>query len=149
MPALPIVTGDKTPILRHKTKRVPKVTKEIVTLVRDMAATVAKAQGAGLAAPQVGRSERVCLALIDGTMEPLINPEIVWKSEATSIAEEGCLSLPDLWIPVPRSNEIIVKFLSVDGKPRELKLSAFDARVVQHEVDHLEGVLIVDYLQQN
>lgn len=143
MSVLPIVTGATTPILHQPTKRVARVTKSVLALVHDMAATVTSAEGAGLAAPQVGRRERVCLALIDGTMEPLINPDITWKSDACITAEEGCLSLPGVWLPIKRSNEIIVRFLALDGKPRELKLSGFDARVVQHVVDHLDVVLIV------
>lgn len=101
--------------------------------------------GAGIAAPQVGRTERVCIAMINGRAVPLINPEIVRRSEEAETAEEGCLSLPDVWVQVPRSREIDLEYQDVKGKHRELTLSDFDARVVQHEVDHLDGVLIVDY----
>jgi peptide deformylase len=145
MPVLPIVIGEKTPILRAKTVPVKKVTKEIKKLIADMQETVAAAKGAGLAAPQVGRSERICLALLGKTMTPLIDPYITWKSETTAIAEEGCLSLPELWLNVSRSTEIVVQFMTEAGKKRELKLSGFDARVVQHETDHLEGILITDH----
>lgn len=147
MPTLPIITGQDTPILRTKTKPVLKITKELISLVADMAETMITAKGAGLAAPQVNRTERICIAMIGGKLTPLINPVITWKSEKIEIAEEGCLSLPDIWLMVPRSVEIIVTFLSPEGKKRELKLEHFDARVVQHEVDHLEGKLIVDYAQ--
>ncbi len=102
--------------------------------------------GAGIAAPQVGRTERVCIAMINGRAVPLINPEIVRRSEEAETAEEGCLSLPDVWVQVPRSREIDLEYQDVKGKHRELTLSDFDARVVQHEVDHLDGILIVDYL---
>lgn len=147
MPALAIVIGEKTPILRAKTVPVAKVTKDIKKLIADMKDTVAAAKGAGLAAPQVGRSERICLALLGKTMTALVNPYITWKSDTTAIAEEGCLSLPDLWLNISRSTEIIVQFETDGGKKRELKLSGFDARVVQHEVDHLEGILITDHRQ--
>ncbi|MDD5055903.1 MAG: peptide deformylase [Candidatus Peribacteraceae bacterium] len=147
MPILPIITGASTPILRTKTKPVPKITKAILGLVADMAETMVAAKGAGLAAPQVSRTERICIAMIGGKLTPLINPVVTWKSEAIEVAEEGCLSLPEIWLQIPRSVEIIVTFLSPEGKKRELKLEHFDARVVQHEVDHLEGKLIVDYAQ--
>lgn len=145
MPALPIVTGQDAPVLRAKTKRVPSVTKDILKLIKDMTDTVIEAEGAGIAAPQVGRSERVCIALIGRKLTPLINPEITRMSEEKVIAEEGCLSLPQVWINVSRSKDIVVRYETPSGKERELKLSDMDARVVQHEVDHLEGILIVDH----
>ncbi len=107
--------------------------------------TVKHAEGAGIAAPQVNSSERVCLALINGKMTPLINPDITWKSKETGTMEEGCLSLPGINVDVPRAVEIRVSFLTEKGESQELHLHDFDARVVQHEVDHLEGVLMVDY----
>ena len=110
-----------------------------------MQATVKDAEGAGIAAPQVHRNERVCLALINGKMIPLINPEITWRSTETAKMEEGCLSLPGLTIDVPRAVEIRLTYWNEKGEPEERHLHDFDARVVQHEVDHLEGVLIVDY----
>lgn len=145
MAVLPIITGADTPILRTKTTKVPKVTKEVLKLLKDMLATVRHAEGAGLAAPQVNRTERVCLCLIGGKMTPLINPEITWKSEELATMEEGCLSLPGLSADVPRSVEIRVTYLNTKGEEQERHLHDFDARVVQHEVDHLEGVLMIDY----
>ncbi len=148
MPLLPLVIGQDAPILRKKTRDVPRITKDIKQLLRDMHETMVVAKGAGLAAPQVGRLERVCLAMIGKKTVPLINPHITWRSETTATAEEGCLSLPDVWLHVSRPTDIVLEFLTPANKKRELKLSGFDARVVQHEVDHLEGVLIVDHRQQ-
>lgn len=145
MAVLPIITGEKTRILRTKTVPVQKITKELQALVKDMEETTVAAKGAGIAAPQVNRSERVCIAMIGRKLVPLINPEITWRSTEKETAEEGCLSLPDIWIQVLRPRDIIVEFLSANGRKRELKLSGFDARVVQHEVDHLEGILITDH----
>ena len=145
MAVLPILTGEDNPVLRAKTKNIAKVTKELETLLKDMLETTIAAKGAGIAAPQVGRTERLCIALIHKELVPLVNPKITWKSDEIVLAEEGCLSLPNVWLQVPRSAEIVVKFKSIDGKDRELKLKDWDARVVQHEVDHLEGTLIVDY----
>ena len=145
MAILKIVTGEKTPILHAKTKPVAKMTKDLVKLIHDMEETTKAAKGAGIAAPQVNRSERICIALIQKKLTPLVNPEITWRSTEIETMEEGCLSLPDIWLQITRPREIIVTFLSAAGRKRELKLSGFDARVVQHEVDHLEGKLILDY----
>ena len=145
MAILPIVIGADNPLLRAKTKRAEKVTKEIKTLIKNMIDTMESASGVGLAAPQVGKSVRVCIAVIDGKITPLIDPDITKKSKETYIDQEGCLSLPNVWLDVPRSVEITVQYKDLKGKKQERKLREFDARVVQHEVDHLEGVLIVDY----
>ncbi len=110
-----------------------------------MQKAVKKAEGLGLAAPQVGKSLRLCLANINGKMTPLINPEITWKSEETSVIEEGCLSLPEINVDVTRSVEISLHYVDDRGEAQERRLHDLDARVVQHEVDHLNGVLIVDY----
>ncbi len=145
MAVLPIVQGQDQPILRTKTADVPKVTKKLLKFIKDMIATMKEANGVGLAAPQVNRTERICIAVIGGKVAPLINPHITWRSEEKAIDEEGCLSLPTVWLPVPRSTAITLTYLDEKGKEQERKLEHFDARVVQHEVDHLEGILIVDY----
>lgn len=145
MAILPIVTGADTPILRKKTKKVAAFTKELQKLTQDLLDTVHHAEGAGLAAPQIGVSERVTIARIGEEFVLLVNPEILWKSENTVLGEEGCLSLPNIWLNVPRSTDIILRYVDPKGREFEKKLSGFDARVVQHEVDHLDGILIVDY----
>lgn len=142
---LKIVTGEDQKILRTKTKRVPAVTKDVQKLLRDMEKATVKADGLGLAAPQVGLDMRMCLARINGRLTPLVNPEITWRSKTVELGEEGCLSLPGVWVPVPRSTSIVVKYQTARGEARELRLSDMDARVVQHETDHLDGKLIVDY----
>jgi len=142
---LSIITGAETAILRTKTTNVPSVTKNIVSLLKDMEETMKSANGLGLAAPQVGQSLRLCLACINDKITPLINPEILWKSNEEEIAEEGCLSLPGIFVPVPRSRCITLNFIDLKGHSQERKLASIDARIVQHELDHLEGILIVDY----
>jgi peptide deformylase len=142
---LPIVTGADTPILRAKTKPVAKVTKELSKLLKDMEDTVRKEDGLGIAAPQVNRSERVCLVKLNGRFLPLVNPQIIRKSADMESAEEGCLSLPETWVQVPRSISIVVKYLDARGHEQERMLDHMPARIVQHEVDHLDGKLIVDY----
>ena len=111
----------------------------------DIAHSCSVDKGAGLAAQQVVRTDRVCLALLGVKIQALINPEITSRSSSTAVAEEGCLSLPGVWLPITRSTEITLQFVTMDGKPRELLLKDFDARVIQHEVDHLDGVLITDH----
>ncbi len=132
-------------MLRVKTKKVPAVTKEIKKLLKDMVETMKHADGVGLAAPQVGSAHRVCIAMIEGKLAALINPKIAKKSKETELDQEGCLSLPDVWLQVPRAVEIQLNYTDEKGAKQERKLSRFSARVVQHEVDHLDGVLIVDY----
>lgn len=144
MTVLPIITGASTPILKKKTVRVKKMTKELLQLIEDMQETMMDAKGAGIAAPQMNRNERICIAKIGEEFVPLVNPEITWKGKREDTMEEGCLSLPNLWIDITRPTEIVLEFETPKGKHRELKLSGFDARVVQHEVDHLDGILIVD-----
>ena len=145
MPVLRIITGADQPILRTKTKPVAKVTKERQKLLKDMQETTIKAEGLGLAAPQVNRTERVCIVRMVGRLTPLINPVITSKSTQEVTAEEGCLSLPNVWMQVPRSVSIVVTYLDAKGVEQERMLTNLDARVVQHEVDHLEGKLIIDY----
>lgn len=146
MALLPILKGADNPILRKKGAKVHEVTKALKKLIKDMYATVKAEDGAGLAAPQVGQSLQLCLALVEGKMIVLINPEIVWKSKETETQEEGCLSLPKLQVKVTRPVSITVKYLNEQGILEERKLSDFSARTVQHEMDHLKGVLLVDYL---
>ncbi|PIQ75800.1 peptide deformylase [Candidatus Peregrinibacteria bacterium CG10_big_fil_rev_8_21_14_0_10_49_24] len=148
MAVLPIVIGENEPVLRKKTATVPKVTKEILRLLKDMDETVRNAEGAGIAAPQIGQSLRMCIALINGRYTPLINPEIIWRSEETDSMEEGCLSLPKVWLPIVRPVGITLRYTDAKGTEQERKLENFNARVVQHELDHLDGILIVDYPQQ-
>ena len=145
MAVLPIIIGADNPVLRTKTKNVPKVTKEVRQLLKDMAETMREASGVGLAAPQVARTERVCIAVIAGKVTGLINPRITARSKETDIDQEGCLSLPNVWLDVPRAVEITLSYTDIKGRKQERKLKNFDARVVQHETDHLDGVLIVDY----
>lgn len=140
-----IITGADTPVLRAKAKPVAKVTREVQELLKDMAETCVLADGQGLAAPQIGVSERVIVAVLNDRLVGLVNPEITWRSGEMMRDEEGCLSLPHEYVMVQRDKSIGVKFLDVNGKPQELRLSDMNARVVQHEVDHLNGVLIVDY----
>ncbi|HLD08054.1 MAG TPA: peptide deformylase [Candidatus Peribacterales bacterium] len=140
-----ILIGKDQKVLRTKTKKVTSFTKDLQKLIEDLLDTVHAAEGAGLAAPQIGISQRVTIARIGEEFVPLVNPEILWKSDQVIVGEEGCLSLPDIWLQIPRAKEIVLRFSDEKGEEHERKLEGFDARVVQHEVDHLDGILIVDY----
>ena len=131
-------------MLRQKTVKITKVTKEIKELAKNMAETMIEANGVGLAAPQVNSNVRMCLAPINGQVRALINPKITSRSKETDVDEEGCLSLPGIYVPVTRHTSITLTYTDINGKPQERKLEGFEARVVQHETDHLDGVLIVD-----
>ena len=140
-----IITGGENPVLRRETTKVRSFGKEFQKLVKDLSDTVESVKGAGLAAPQVDSSEAVCIAKIGGIFTPLVNPEILWRSEEEVLGEEGCLSLPEIWLYVPRAVSIVLRYQDESGKEQERRLTDFDARVVQHEVDHLRGILITDY----
>lgn len=148
------------PVLRAPAARIPAVTDEIRALARDMIETMHAEQGVGLAAPQVGRSVALCVIDVpveydtdedgrrlhpDLTMPMvLINPDVVEPSRKTDSREEGCLSFPGMRGSIPRALEITVRYLDERGQAREARLREFLARVVQHEVDHLNGVLFID-----
>lgn len=151
MSGLKIVTGKDSPILRTKCEPVQKFDKSLRKLVEDMNDTMVKAKGVGIAAPQVGVDARVFLVVLgaDGKNPltiPMVNPEITWFSEEAEIEEEGCLSLPKQFGKVERPVEVIVEFQDLKGSAKSLKLKKLDARVVQHELDHLNGVLFIDKL---
>lgn len=132
------------PVLREKSLPVKEITPEILNLIRDMAETMYTAPGVGLAAPQVGVSKRIII--IDGEEEGLIvliNPTMV-KSEGEVIAEEGCLSIPGVYSEVKRSSKVTVKALNESGEPIKITKEGLLARALQHEIDHLEGILFVD-----
>lgn len=148
------------PILRRPTERVEAVDERVRTLIADMLETVKAEKGIGLAAPQVGRTESICVIdmpedydLDDegNRLNPdarmplvLINPEIIQCSKRTDIHEEGCLSFPGIRADIERPIEIVVRFQDEEGRLHERTYRAFLARVIQHEVDHLNGVLFID-----
>lgn len=139
------VLGD--PVLRRDTTPVTAVTDEIRALIDAMFETMHAAKGIGLAAPQVGRMERVAVVDVEGGKQPiaLVNPEIV-SFEGTAKAEEGCLSIPDVFGDVERPASVLVRALDRNGAPIEIPASELLARCFQHEIDHLHGKLFIDYL---
>ena len=134
------------PILREETRPVTDVGKpELQKLIDDMFETMYAAKGIGLAAPQVGRTERVAVVDVDGARHVIVNPEIVLR-EGTQRGEEGCLSIPDIYADVDRAMRVIVKAQDREGKAIEIDASELLARCLQHEIDHLHGKLFLDYL---
>ncbi|HEY3112525.1 MAG TPA: peptide deformylase [Gemmatimonadaceae bacterium] len=138
------VLGD--PVLRKPTKRVTEVTDELRELIADMFETMYAAEGIGLAAPQVGRSERLTVVDVEGKKFALINPEIVSSDSTTEKAEEGCLSIPDIYGDVERPTIVTVRFTDENGESREETAGELLGRCFQHEIDHLDGKLFIDYL---
>lgn len=141
------VLGD--PILRMETVPVANVTDDVRKLIADMFDTMYAAKGIGLAAPQVGRLERVAVVDVAGDRGgnpiALVNPEVVF-SEGSAKAEEGCLSIPDVFGDVERPANVVVRALDREGVPVEIEASELLARCFQHEIDHLHGKLFIDYL---
>ena len=137
------VLGD--PILREETTVVTEVTDELRRLIDDMFETMYAAKGIGLAAPQVGRRERITVIDVDEQRFALINPEIV-AAEGRIKGEEGCLSIPELYGDVERSARVVVRALDRDGVPFEIEGRELLSRCLQHEIDHLHGRLFLDYL---
>ncbi len=139
--------------LRSVSKPVVEISDEIRTLVADMFETMYEAPGIGLAAIQVGVPSRVIvmdLSKREAEAEPrvFINPEITWSSEEKSLYEEGCLSIPDVHEDVERPTRIKIRYLDLEGKPHEEDAEGLFATCIQHEVDHLNGVLFIDHISK-
>ena len=137
------VLGD--PILRKATTPVEEVTDDIRSLISDMFDTMYAAEGIGLAAPQVGRTERITVMDVEGKKFAIINPQII-EREGTQRGEEGCLSIPEIFGEVTRSSRVIVRALNEKGEQIEAEGTELLARCMQHEIDHLDGKLFIDYL---
>jgi peptide deformylase len=143
-----VLAQTQEPVLRRKALRVRTVDRTIRGLADDLIDTVVENHGAGLAAPQIGVHWRVCVVLNDeGDVVPMINPEIV-RSSGLVDDFEGCLSFPGVWGKVERALTVTVKFLDLNGRPQRMKVSNITARAVQHEIDHLDGILFVDRLSE-
>ena len=155
-----VITQYGNPVLREKATPIKEVDDAMRVLADDMLETMRAAEGVGLAAQQIDKTIAICVVDVpkvydvDAEGNPLnpeaemplvlINPEITGYSPATETGDEGCLSFPGVSGPVPRSIEIDVQFLDRQGLPRELHLQGFVARAVQHEIDHLNGILFID-----
>ena len=138
------------PRLRKPCEPIAAVTSEICTLASDMFETMYDAPGIGLAAPQIGVMKRLIVmdCIKDGPPEPmaLLNPQVLWSSEDLDSYEEGCLSIPDQYAEVKRPSSVKVGWMDLDGVLQERLFSGLWATCVQHEIDHLNGKLFIDYL---
>jgi peptide deformylase len=139
------------PVLKAKAKPVENIDGGIVRLMDDMLETMYRAPGIGLAAPQIGILQRVIVVdVADKDEKPqhfaMANPEILWKSDETSVHNEGCLSLPDHYADVTRPKQVRLRYIDRDGEVRELDADNLLATCVQHEIDHLNGVLFIDHI---
>jgi peptide deformylase len=139
--------------LRLVSKPVAKIDASVRKLAEDMFETMYAAPGIGLAAIQVGEPKRLVvmdLAKKDEPQEPqvFVNPEIVWRSEERKVHEEGCLSIPEYYEEVERPAEVKVRYLDLEGKPHEVAAKGLLATCIQHEIDHLNGVLFIDHISK-
>ena len=139
------------PRLKQRALPVPAVDAEARRLLQDMLEAMHAANGIGLAAPQVGVLKRLIVVDVAGPDEEsrpylMANPEILWRSEQIAVGEEGCLSLPEHYADVRRPAQVRVRYLDLDNEPRELEADGLLARCIQHEIDHLGGVLFVDHI---
>jgi len=152
---LPIITIPNK-ILRQKAQTVIKLDGQVIKLVKNMVETLRSQddpEGVGLAAPQIGQSLRVIVVKetpgenIESKIVGLINPEVVRQSREQELGWEGCLSIPDQFGQVKRAEKIKIKALDVNGKKKTIKARGFFARVLQHEIDHLDGILFTDKVE--
>ena len=149
MGKLKIITGENNPILRAVSEPVKKFDGGLRGFVKNLKDIMVAANGLGIAAPQVGKNIRVFIVTLGFGKEDrmslvMINPQILWVSDEMELGEEGCLSLPGIYGKVERHKRVKVEFFDVRGSRQELDLTGLDARVVQHENDHINGVLFID-----
>lgn len=140
-------------LLRIPAEEIRTFDAELSALVEDMFETMYAAPGVGLAAPQIGLSGRVLVMDPSGRQEPdaaraLVNPAVTWRSDETLVTEEGCLSIPGYYAEVSRPAAVRIEARDPDGERLDLELEGFPAIVAQHEIDHLDGILFVDYLSR-
>jgi len=152
MSILPILVAPH-PILKRKADPVESVDQALIDLIKDMFETMYDDEGIGLAAPQIGVSKRLLVLDTEqssdkerGNPIAFINPEIIWESEELRVYNEGCLSLPGMAAEIERPDKIRIKYIDTSNKEQEIDADGLLATCLQHEIDHLNGVLFVDHL---
>lgn len=153
MAVLPIVTGVENKILRTISLPVKKIDRTIKKLIKDMINTMIAADGLGIAAPQVGVNLRIYIARLNFNtpnemIVPMLNAEFLKMSETKEDHEEGCLSIPKRFGIVQRSNEVTIQYMDEQGAKHTLNLTGLNARIMQHETDHLDAILIADKMKE-
>jgi peptide deformylase len=151
--ALRQILTEPNKILREKSLKVDQVNDDIRKLMDDMLETMYAAPGIGLAAIQVGVPKRIIVLDISSKNAPknpmfFVNPEVVFKSDNKSTYEEGCLSVPDQFAEIDRSDKCHIRYIDYYGNQKEIKAEGMMATCIQHEIDHLEGILFIDYLSK-
>ena len=137
------------PVLRQKNAKIKDVsTPEIQTLILNMTETMHEAKGVGLAASQVGVNLRLCLIEVEEKLYVLVNPKITAKSRKKILSDEGCLSFPGIFLPISRAAQVQVRYLDQTGTAQKIKADGLLARALQHEIDHLDGVLFIDRIKK-
>ena len=139
------------PILKTVSAPVPAVTEDVRGLVKDMFDTMYAAPGIGLAAVQIGVRKRIVVIDVAKDDEPkspmcFVNPEVVWRSEETTEYEEGCLSIPEVYDKVVRPAEVRVRYMDLEENQQEIHCTGLLATCIQHEIDHIDGILFIDHL---
>jgi peptide deformylase len=135
------------PILRKKALLVKNIDGKVKKVADRMAESMYANKGIGLAAPQIGMLSQIVVVDLGEGLRTLINPEIV-EGEGESVLEEGCLSLPNIEVPVKRKDKVFIRAWDLDGKGVNLELIGFQGRVYQHEIDHLNGILIIHHISR-
>jgi len=142
-----ITLGDE--LLRQKTAKIEKIDKEIEDIAKQMLEIIKRDKGIGLAGPQIGFMKRIFVVHVEGDEERVfINPSILETSHETAKFEEGCLSVPGVYANVIRSESIKIQAWNVKGRPFTLESGGLLARVIQHEYDHLNGILFIDHIPE-
>ena len=132
------------PILREKASKVNKIEKDDISIIEKMIDAMYINEGMGLSAPQIGISKQIIVVKGENEVIKLINPEIL-KREGEEEAKEGCLSIPNIYVEVKRANYVSVEGRNEKWEPVTIEVEGLTARILQHEIDHLNGILIVDY----
>jgi peptide deformylase len=134
-----------SPVLRQHSEIVPSVDEDLRRLIADMWETMDAAKGIGLAANQVGVARRVAVVDVEEDRFVMVNPRII-ETEGRASAEEGCLSIPDIYADVTRPDRVVVEAVDAEGRPYRKEATGLKARAIQHEIDHLDGILFLDHL---
>jgi len=134
-----------SPVLRERSAEVPAVDDATRQLIADLFETMVAAKGVGLAANQIGVARRVAVVEADGRRHVLVNP-VILEAEGRETAEEGCLSIPELYADVTRPFRVVAEALNELGQPVRIEAEGLPARAIQHEIDHLDGILFIDHL---
>ncbi len=135
------------PVLRKKCQEVEEVNKKIKKLLNDLADTMYHNEGVGLAAPQGGVLKRAIVVDVGEGLTTLVNPKVLWR-QGRETAPEGCLSLPGIFLKMKRYQEIVVEGIDKNGEIKQIGATGLYARVLQHEIEHLNGILVIDHLSR-